>query len=123
MKADRTLAVGLTLALLVGTLPPFVIGGPSGAYGYLIGLAAAAFSFAGLAGIVWLIGRGDATQKPPLAASLLILIALFIKLPVYTVAAIFAQGLNPPGPDCFAASVVLVYSAATALLVLSGKAA
>ena len=123
MKVDRTLALGLIIALCIASFPSYVIGGSPGFGGYLLGLGSGLVSFTALFSLVWAMGASPKDSNQQKVWITFIVLALFLKFPLIGFASQAARRLGEPGPGCFGTSLVLVYSAAIILVYLSGKSA
>jgi hypothetical protein len=87
--------------------------GAVGAMGYGLGIAATAFNLAGLVGIVRLTGRhmeGRSGDRRSKVGAFLIVLAFFMKLPLFVGLGMVAWWLGGGAPTCFLIGLGLVYS-------------
>lgn len=86
------------------------LGGTTAAQGYAMGLGGTGFSVLALK---WIIGTmaNAATGVKPGIGTLWVVLAFFVKLPVFVALAMAAHRLGGDAPAGFAAGILLVYSA------------
>lgn len=106
MSSLRWSAVAAAVALTLSALQ----GGPDGLAGMALGLGSVSFNMWALWRIVRLTGT-NATQETTRPATFLVVLAFFVKLPVYVAAALIAQALGGAAPACFLLGLGLVYFA------------
>ncbi len=97
---------GLVVAALAVA---FAAGGAQGLAGMALGLGATGFSLIGLWYMVRLLGRSTETGQANPKASLIIVAAFFIKLPLFVILGTAAHVVGGTANPCFLSGLGLVY--------------
>ena len=108
------------LALSVAaTLFCYLVSGPKGALGMACGIVGASFN---LGALWWIIGLGSkttGTKQGERLGTILIVLAFFVKLPVFIGLGILCGRIGQPSFNCFLIAIGLVYSAVIGLALAS----
>jgi len=86
-------------------------GGVRGVEGILLGLSGSAFNLWALWAVIRLCGKLITTQKPERRGTFIVVLAFFVKLPLFILVGTLSYRLGGPAPACFLVGVALVYSA------------
>jgi len=94
----------------LGAVVAVTVGGSTAGQGYAMGLGGTAFSVLALK---WIIGTmaNAATGIKPGLGTLWVVLAFFVKLPVFVTLAMASHRVGGDAPTGFAAGILLVYSA------------
>lgn len=96
------------VALVVGA---YLLGGMTGLQGALLGLAATGFSIAALWWIIRLSTGGVLGPKRTPVGTTLVVLAFFVKLPLFIALGTLAHRVGGNAPACFLLGLALVYFA------------
>lgn len=108
----RRLATRPPLYLAIGglALALSAIGGSNAVAGMALGLFGAAFNVIALWFLISLLGKASEKADTGKSGTTLILIAFFLKVPVYIAMGSLANRIGNPAPACFLGGIGLVYS-------------
>jgi hypothetical protein len=101
--------IGVSAAALV--VCAFAFGGPTALQGALLGLAATGFSIGALWWIIRLSSSGQAGPKRTPVGTTLVVLAFFVKLPLFIALGALAHRIGGHAPACFLMGLALVYFA------------
>jgi len=84
---------------------------PSAGTGMVLGVLGTSFSLVVLWLSIGLAGRMASTEQTPRAGTFLLLLAFFVKLPLFGGLILLSQRIGGDAPTCFLLGLALVYSA------------
>lgn len=107
----RNIGLGCVFVFTVALIVASSLKGPIGAEGMALGLAISAFNLCALWGVIRLMGRASESNPRPTFGTVLVVLAFFVKLPVFVLGLTYARSLGEGALTCFLLGVALVYSA------------
>jgi hypothetical protein len=110
-KIPNAFWLGVTSATVVAVALTAIFGGVLGLAGVLLGLVGSAFNLWALWAVIRLCGKLIETQKPEGRGTFIVVLAFFVKLPLFIVVGTLSYRLGGAAPACFLVGVALVYSA------------
>lgn len=111
LGVQRPFWIGVGSTGAIAVIVSASLGGVRGFEGISLGLAGSAFNLWALWAIIGLCGRMAGSPRSTRRGTIAILIAFFIKLPVFIALGILAHAIGGIAPTCFLVGIALVYSA------------
>ncbi|MEA2554609.1 MAG: hypothetical protein QOJ65_2785 [Fimbriimonadaceae bacterium] len=103
--------IAFGVAVLGALVASAMLGGPKGLEGMALGIAGSAFNIWALWSVIRLSGKMIDTERLRNRGTFIIVLAFFVKLPLFLAMGMLAQSIGAPAQTCFLLGLALVYSA------------
>lgn len=97
------------LVLIAAPIAALMVGGTTAFLGMLMGIAGTGFSVLALWWVIRLAGSAAPASKRASVGTMLIVLAFFVKLPIFIALANLSHRIGGSAPTCFLLGLALVY--------------